>query len=510
MWKGLDDMGNAPRCPRCGSSNTRKSDERLLKGGLSFLGELAVGYGLGRLGLADVAIENSDELTLRNYLDDEFLCKDCGYVWKPRQSPTYIPQNQSENSQIDYAQDEITNRENQLFSDEFNRFFENEKSILSSGDSLRYFINKIDGIIKNQISDTIVKSEYRFLQAFACSEYLYYIDASDVDFAKIGERKIDSAIQYLNDDEYKVLKRVLHSYILDFGASDILSIQKTYDQKCPNIQSLQNTLIKTEYLEQIYNFSRFSSLSSTASKLEEKGSYKQAFDAYKLMLELDTINAYITASFSLYYCHSIEKDCESFWNEDKAFRYAKQGADYAIEFMKNNFDPEDQISKEWLFLVAETAARYMLGSGVNVDLKEAEKYALIGSNYGDEDCKKFLKDLYGGTNPQNSNQFEQSISENEDVYVEELIGCLENGVISDKERRLLNKLRERLGISEERAKELEASLSSPQLTETEQEYLNAYKEATADGEMSEKERRLLEKLRIMYGISEGRARELEK
>ncbi len=173
-------MGNSPRCPRCGSSNTRKSDERLLKGGLSFLGDIAIGYGLGKLGLSDYAVDNADDLTLSQYLDDEFLCKDCGCVWKPGHNPTYIPQNQPENNQIDYAQDEIINQENQLFTDEFNRFFENEKSILSSSDSLRNYMNKIDGIIKNQISDTIVKSEYRFLQAFACSEYLYYIDASDV------------------------------------------------------------------------------------------------------------------------------------------------------------------------------------------------------------------------------------------------------------------------------------------------------------------------------------------
>ena len=66
------------------------------------------------------------------------------------------------------------------------------------------------------------------------------------------------------------------------------------------------------------------------------------------------------------------------------------------------------------------------------------------------------------------------------------------------------------GISEERAKELESTLTVPQLTDDEKEYLEAFKDACEDGKVSDKQRRLLEKLRVMYGISEKRARELEK
>ena len=58
-----------------------------------------------------------------------------------------------------------------------------------------------------------------------------------------------------------------------------------------------------------------------------------------------------------------------------------------------------------------------------------------------------------------------------------------------------------LGISEERAAELEASLS-PQLTEDEQEYLEMYHEYAEKGEISEKERRRLDKFAAALGISE--------
>lgn len=102
------------------------------------------------------------------------------------------------------------------------------------------------------------------------------------------------------------------------------------------------------------------------------------------------------------------------------------------------------------------------------------------------------------------------MTDTEKEYLDELKACLEeDGEISSKERRLLNRLRERLGITEERAEELEASLLEPDLTEEEQEYLDEYKACIEEGELSSKEIRLLNRLRISLGISEERAKELE-
>lgn len=101
------------------------------------------------------------------------------------------------------------------------------------------------------------------------------------------------------------------------------------------------------------------------------------------------------------------------------------------------------------------------------------------------------------------------ITENEQEYIDEVKECLADGEIGGSERRLLNKLRAKLGISEERATELEAFLQKPQLTDEEQEYLEAYQDAMEDGVISEKERRLLDKLMKMNNISEQRAKEIE-
>lgn len=103
-----------------------------------------------------------------------------------------------------------------------------------------------------------------------------------------------------------------------------------------------------------------------------------------------------------------------------------------------------------------------------------------------------------------------SLSEEEQEYVEMYKEYVADGEISERDRKMLDKFRSRLGISEERARELEKSCSKPQLTEDEKEYLEMYKEYAADGEISERDRKMLNKMRDRMGISEERAKEIEK
>lgn len=102
------------------------------------------------------------------------------------------------------------------------------------------------------------------------------------------------------------------------------------------------------------------------------------------------------------------------------------------------------------------------------------------------------------------------VTSDEQEYVEMYKEYVADGEISERDRKMLDKFRSRLGISEERARELEESCSKPQLTEDEQEYLEMFKEYAADGEISERDRKMLNKMRDRMGISEERAREIEK
>ena len=103
-------------------------------------------------------------------------------------------------------------------------------------------------------------------------------------------------------------------------------------------------------------------------------------------------------------------------------------------------------------------------------------------------------------------------NDNEARYLEEIHFMLEDdGVIDERERTILERLRERYNITPERAKELEKqAIAGQELTSEEQEYLSEYKNSLHDGAISEKERRLLNRLAMALGISEERVKELER
>lgn len=102
-----------------------------------------------------------------------------------------------------------------------------------------------------------------------------------------------------------------------------------------------------------------------------------------------------------------------------------------------------------------------------------------------------------------------SISETE--YLAEYKECVgEDGEITEKERRLLDKLANSLGISIERVKELENLSSKTALSDTEREYLDEYKECISeDGQISDKERRLLDKFAQSLGLDNETIKRLE-
>lgn len=103
-----------------------------------------------------------------------------------------------------------------------------------------------------------------------------------------------------------------------------------------------------------------------------------------------------------------------------------------------------------------------------------------------------------------------SLTSSEKQYLKELKDILADGEISYRERRLLEKIRIQLGISEDRSAELENSLSTSTLTPEEQEYFDEYQELIADGNISDRDQRFLDKLKKANDISEERAKEIEK
>lgn len=102
------------------------------------------------------------------------------------------------------------------------------------------------------------------------------------------------------------------------------------------------------------------------------------------------------------------------------------------------------------------------------------------------------------------------LTSQEEKYKEEVLFCMEDGGdITQEDRKYLERKRIKWGISEERAKEIENQIV-PSLTDNEKEYIETYKEMCENGNISERVRRLLDRERESLGISKERVNELEK
>ena len=106
---------------------------------------------------------------------------------------------------------------------------------------------------------------------------------------------------------------------------------------------------------------------------------------------------------------------------------------------------------------------------------------------------------------------ESIFTEEEKQYMDEVRYMLEDDdKIDEKESRILERFRQKFNLSEDRANELKnILLSAVDLNSQELEYLKEYETFIQDGEIKERERRLLNRVANLLGISEDRALEIE-
>lgn len=95
---------------------------------------------------------------------------------------------------------------------------------------------------------------------------------------------------------------------------------------------------------------------------------------------------------------------------------------------------------------------------------------------------------------------------NENEFLEEYKFLIADGELSEKDQRILDRLRQRLNISEERATELINSLNN--YSNEEQELIYEVKYMLQDGEISEREERILLRFANKLGITNERCLEL--
>lgn len=110
------------------------------------------------------------------------------------------------------------------------------------------------------------------------------------------------------------------------------------------------------------------------------------------------------------------------------------------------------------------------------------------------------------------NASENVLNTEENKYKDEVLFCLEDdGIISYEERSFLERMRKKLNISESRAEEIESSCLTKLMTPEECEYIEELLDVvTSDGIIHNNVRRLLDRLRRSLNISEERAQDLER
>lgn len=418
------------------------------------------------------------------------------------------------------------------FSEDWNRFFDGLETRIANRQTLEKEYNAIFRKARSIEYDNSTDSAcYYYMAAILC--YFFYDNTDNPDDDKywaidMGKTAINSATRLLQDDEeFKVLYFVFE--LLGFlekidesliSPQSLLKKVQSINQLCPHIESIENTLIKNEALRDWFNDAYYFVLylMLVSGKLEDDIDLKIEY-ASELKNGSTSYNK-IVAYTSLADAYFDKGDYS------EAQRYAILGKD--ILGSLSEYDDDDSMQKYWGFcwyLYAKCQkevgdmdfALTLLEKGVllGIPLCKKELTRLQDEGYcsneeADDNDRKTnnyssLEEEYGAKNAINGGL----LVPNEQEYLDALKDIFDDGEISSREHKMMERLRISLGISEVRAKELEDSLQ-PQLTKEEQEYLEAYKDACENGAISDRSRRILDRLRVMYGISEERAQEIER
>ena len=146
-----------------------------------------------------------------------------------------------------------------------------------------------------------------------------------------------------------------------------------------------------------------------------------------------------------YHYKDSDDNSDEYLNDMKeAFKYYKLAAELAVK--KEKYE-------EGTASFTSLAEMYEYGLGTDEDIDKAIKWYTIAA---EQDCEEAIEKLEKLATIVPTPTYSTSLLDNEQEYLEEYKLCIEeDGEISPKERRLLDRLREKLGISISRAIEIE-------------------------------------------------------
>lgn len=458
-------MSATQRCPRCGSYNTSTSIDYKIKKGLGYVAEFGIGFLAGRY-LGDAGVAAVEDVTIADGVEKEWQCDACGHKWRASE----------QKHESTFSNNPSSPNNTKLVHAKPKPALKSPSHSSSPSISQQKQYNKHD---RAKLLEIIYISDGRHNN---WKDEHAPIQNNTRLFEELQKHSINVSKSVISSvNTYKRLADKILDRGWTFAAYKAL-VEPTIssEQKSQNVSEM-NSSRQIQFENKLNNIKIITGIgeeititvTNDPNGLRDQPFSMQVVDTFDIEGRGQVItgkikSGYITLGDVLYFNENQQNTAIVVGIEcfNKLLNYAEFGDNVGL-------------------LIREATQPIQKGDVVS---KTIPTQVIENNSYSND----------------------ASNVTNEQEYIAELKECLADGDIGSGERRLLDKLRSKLGISEERAAELEASLRKPQLTAEEQEYLEAYKEVVEDGAISEKERRLLNKLIKMYNISETRAKEIEE
>lgn len=453
-----------------------------------------------------------------------------------------------------------------IYEKHINNYIQNTESVSSSIDSIQSFVQATLELASAD-SNATRKQGYYCALADACIGYV--LATEDEQNARECAAYVESALGDLMEQVGmdNVCDQVFAFYcifcILNQDTNDKESLEqiKSIDELFPlePLNPISDLPFQVnEIVISTYSALKEDALFAFANAMYENKQYLACQNAINELEKIQTDGAIIWTnvfrSNLFYFGNGVQQDYQ------KAYEYSKKAAEYYD--LNIDIDPSNRAHFGWVTALNALGYCFATGQGTSIDYDLAYKYIKRSAEAGNPDALSSLGEMYmkGLAVPQDTTQarscFRQALdggddsaqefmdylngrtdkmpglmkcdiaatasksiperitvpSSSESEYLAEYKEMLEDyGEIGPRERKQLEKLRVRLGLSESDVQRLESSFSSSSLTADEQEYIEEYKEMLEDyGEITPRERKRLEKLQQRLGLSTGRCVELEK
>ena len=510
-------MSNVLKCPRCGSRNIGTSLDYKIKQGLGYAGEFAIGLTAGYF-FGEAGGKLVEDVKLHDQVEKEYECSSCGYKWTPSAGQVSFSSPRPKNNKA----------QSQTFDSHVSTSSHKPKQPgvivttkqYSRGDLLN-IIARCDNNPLSYSEDSIINSSPKELRLA--------LQANGISIST-------SALAGFNT------YRGLINYILEHtrpginsSSSSMPAVAQQKSTSRPNKQALAPFVLPIE--DKFYIEGRGTVVTGRVAvgKVEvndELFVVNPSGNKYKTVcMGIEMFRKLLTKAEEGDNCGILLKGVSVDTIQDGAWLQRGEKTEAIVKDITtptaSNKSSITTPQEEKLSILRDCSGEY--SATFDTQLTPAilhflvpnlkDRYSITIPDTVIKSSKTFgelANFLVSGTvemveKPQKKQEVNNiKATSDEQEYVEMYKEYVADGEISERDRKMLDKFRSRLGISEERARALEKSCSKPQLTEDEQEYLEMYKEYAADGEISERDWKMLNKMRDRMGISEERAKEIEK